>query len=281
MTSREPRATVSILVVGNALREGITRTEDQKRRTQTGGAGALIARSLAQAGYPVTLLAGYADDDHHSYLRTELEECEVRLLLHPSPGAVAVRETRVTQGEPVNTTTNFPASEPIPTTALAAAGKHDWAVLTMSPRLEDRVTLQQNSQRLAITATHPALAQKMLHLTGARLATLNVREARKLLEHRQEATLADIAKLLDVPTILLTQGSRGWSIYQKDEGRTKSAALKPPQIYDYIGAGDAATAGLIHATISGRDQTQTVNASIRERLLDTEAGYANEARRKR
>ena len=76
----------SFLVIGNAVSETVTRTEDGAVRAHAGGIGAIMARKLPLAGADVTLLT------------TAL----------PGPALNDVREPLVTAGAKLNANTGDP-----------------------------------------------------------------------------------------------------------------------------------------------------------------------------
>ena len=76
-------------------------------------------------------------------------------------------------------------------------------------------------------------------------------------------------------TTMVTNGAKGRVIHHAGKSPRHAAAVKVPPGTDYIGAGDAATAGLVHAMAHELDQDETVDRFIADLLARNAAGYIN------
>ena len=134
------------------------------------------------------------------------------------------------------------------------APEYDVTLISTCLLPEDLNAALATAPRLVANATSPKLAPKLLKLKGQAAATLNTRELGAVRAHlRAKPAPEDLTRTFAASAVLLTKGPRGMTLHQ-DKGPSESvAATTPPQRTDFIGAGDAATAGLAWALANGHD----------------------------
>lgn len=265
--------TPSFLVIGNAVTETVTRTEDGAVRAHAGGVGAIMARELALAGADVTLLTtalpGPSLDDVRHHLAKAGAKLDANTGDPPQRmhGQVHIRCRR---GEFAGASGEWVRMGGLGRRIAETAPNQDMVLVSMNLMPGDLQTALKNSRRLIANATSPKLASRLIRLKGLTAATLNSREMGALSPHfRKKPKAGDMPSLLAAETVLLTKGARGMSLYTPDTV-SDVAAPPVPAGTDFVGAGDAATAGLAWALANGLDPLDTAAAFVRA-ILDRNA----------
>ena len=134
------------------------------------------------------------------------------------------------------------------------APEYDVTLISTCMLPEDLTAALTSARRLVANATSPKLAPRLLKLKGQAAATLNTRELGAVRAHlRTRPAPEDLPRILGTDAVLLTKGPGGITLH-RDGGPSKSApAATPPKGTDFVGAGDAATAGLAWALAHGQD----------------------------
>ena len=77
--------------------------------------------------------------------------------------------------------------------------------------------------------------------------------------------VATLAHRLNARWLLITAGAAGWLLVSGSRVSRHPAVPVPPDT-DFIGAGDAATAGLLYALATGKEPAPQIDNAIRRRL---------------
>lgn len=246
-------------------------------RHRAGGAG-LVARMLAQDGWPVTLVTVLGDDDAGRQLRAQLTG--VRLVAattgYPSPV-----KTRVRAGShPVVRFDQGCEKTPVPdvTPAMLRAVESAGAIivadygrgLAANPRLRELLGRLANDVPI-VWDPHPAGPEPV---TGVAVVTPNHSEAAKAVQSvgAAAAVAGDPAAraaevLLDrwrSQAILVTKGEEGAVLLR--HGDTAARAIPAPRVEtgDPCGAGDRLAASLAVHLLAGRDLPEAACLAVHD-----------------
>ena len=221
--------TPSFLVIGNAVAETVTRTEDGAVRAHAGGVGAIMARELALAGANVTLLTtaipGPALDD----LRQHLAEAGVRLDANTGDppqrmhGQVHIRCRR---GEFAGASGEWVRMGGLGRRITEIAPDYGITLVSLNLMPGDLQAAVKHSRRLIANATSPKLASRLLRLKGLTAATLNTREMGALGPHfRKKPKAGEMPSLLAAEKRPAHQGrTRDESVHSGHGQRRRRAA---------------------------------------------------------
>lgn len=274
------------LVIGTAMPEGIVGRYQE--RTQLGGVAGIMAQELAAAGENPLLITPQGNDDNGRHLAVMLQDLDLRHCLAPNhhPGAWS----RISLDPAVKTAGNWPTwgwyyplknlveqafraywtadrSQPRPfavvdcslaTAALTAindlAIAHHWNLVINATtkfrcsRAAARRADLWDSRICAVTANRQE-TQALLQMCGSR------------------DDIRALMRTMATQYFLSTRDREGWELYGPDGQYWSSPALtRRPAGSDFIGAGDAATAGFIHALKANKPFVTAINAAISERL---------------
>ena len=281
-----------ILVVGNAIPERVRRGESGAERLRLGGVGAITAEALAGGGgdgggaVAVTLLAVVSDDEA-GLLAQELLRQQQGYAVRTAPalGTVGFSRAVTIRGEAEETEGVFPTITwgEIGATVVdeLASSRYDWVAADCNLNGEALFELARRAPagRLVINGTADDRCERILatipYSKGA--VTLNRSEAAALLRRTSILTrgavklnivrddAAALAQRLNAQRLLLTLDAEGWLLAAGGTAFHHRAAAAPADS-DFIGAGDAATAGLSRALATGAPVRPAVAGAIARRL---------------
>ena len=262
---------MKFLVVGNSVLETVERTEDGGRRHHTGGVGAIMARELALAGEDTTFLTTLAPDRSATRMVDNLTADGVKV--HTTQGTPPMgRNPEATlytrNGGPIRASGRWGRPTEMGEILTRTAACYDCTLVSMTLSEGDYDRLNSAGKKLVGNATSKRAAPQMHLLKGPMALTMNEAEARTVLGRGQNPNEA-----LGAPTVLITSGRKGRTLYQSGSEPQHTGAAEPPPGTDYIGAGDAATAGLAVALAHGHNVEVTVNQFIADLLLRNAQAY--------
>ena len=265
---------MKFLVIGNALPERVTRQETRQHRYHTGGVAGIMARELALAGDQVTLLTGAPPGAHTANLEENLSTLGITPVIVPQITADR-REPGVNiltkNGNPIRAVGHWPRLASMAPLIAGLTREHEWTLISLNITPEDRMAALRNSEHLAVNATTRNLATQAVALKGQRLLTMNHQEVQAIMARaRAGQSLHDAT---GARTTMVTNGTKGRINHDVGSSPRPAAAVKVPPGTDFIGAGDAATAGLVHAMAHKLDQDDTVDRFITDLLSRNAAGY--------
>ena len=154
------------------------------------------------------------------------------------------------------------------------APNFDVTLISMNLLQEDLATALASARRLVANATSPKLAPRLLRLKGQAAATLNTRELGAVRARlRTRPTPKELPQTFGADAVLLTKGPNGMTLYQDEAPPQTVPAKAPPAGTDFVGAGDAATAGLAWALAHGDDPMANAARFIAAVLKRNAASY--------
>ncbi|MFP5313628.1 MAG: D-glycero-beta-D-manno-heptose 1-phosphate adenylyltransferase [Actinomycetes bacterium] len=245
-------------------------------RRRAGGAG-LVARMLAQDGWPVTLVTVLGDDDAGSQLRAHL--AGVRLVAgssgHPSPV-----KTRVRAGShPVVRFDQGCEKTPVPdvSSAMLRAVEQAGAVIVADygRGLASNPQLRAVLARLAgsvpiIWDPHPSGPEPV---PGVAVVTPNISEAAKAAQRiaGSGSATADPAAVAEIlletwgsRAVLVTNGEEGAVLLSQGDGEPRAVPAPRVEAGDPCGAGDRLAASLAVHLLAGRDLADAAALAVRD-----------------
>lgn len=261
-----------ILVIGNAMPETVRRAETGASALRIGGVGAIMAQELHRCGLNVTLLAAVSDDEPGRASQNLLQRQPFAVSAAPAAGTAGHTDVLTTAGEPHEVDALYPT---ISWAEIGAAAdhlipQHEWvaADCNLDSGALRRIARRARPGRLVINGTAPDRCHHILS-TGdfpKAAVTLNRDEAgrlRRLTNSDDDA--ATLARRLNTRCLLITAGAAGWLLVSGSRVSRRPAVPVPPDT-DFIGAGDAATAGLLYALATGKKPAPQIDNAIRRRL---------------
>ena len=246
-------------------------------RRRAGGAG-LVARMLAQDGWPVTLVTVLGDDDAGSQLRKHL--AGVRLVAgasgYPSPVKTRVRAgshpvVRFDQG---CEKTPVPEVSPAMLRAVEKAGVvivADYGRgLAANPQLRDLLA-RLAGQVPIIWDPHPSGPEPV---PGVAVVTPNISEATKAaqaagvnLPVAEDPATAAAEVLLErwrSQAVLVTKGEEGAVLLRKGDASSRAVPAPRVEAGDPCGAGDRLAASLAVHLLAGRDLPEAAALAVHD-----------------
>ena len=262
------------LVVGNAQMETITQSETGLSRDHAGGVGAIMARELALAGADVTLISTAPSGP----TTTELEDALSTLGVNPVivPGSPAQRErgyTHITtqNGGPISARGEWPRMGGV--ISHLNRMKADWMLTSLHAAPQDLSALSRMNRKNAVNATSKKHVRLITHIWNQTIYTMNDAEARMLMKEIDIDRLENLPRALGAETVMVTRGRYGRITYTYGKDTQRREAVPVPEGTDFIGCGDAATAGLVFATAEGLDVPETVDRFITDLMERNRLAY--------
>ena len=238
----------SFLVIGNVVDETIVR-EDGCIRRHVGGVAGIMARELGRQGADVTLLSA-VESCQRQVLADRLAADGVRCrFVAGDPPQLKRSAARITtlRGEQHRTQGSFPAPASTARQLAEMAPHVDLILAGMYLHPADTAELGRHPGKVVANATTTRLARRMRQIPGLAAATLNQQELAEL----EPTANAEQGPSSLAKTVLVTLGPAGYRLHEKGAVR-HGKAPPPPEGADFIGAGDAMTAGLAWALATGR-----------------------------
>lgn len=266
---------MSFLVIGNWVKETVVREEDGATRTHTGGVGAIMARELALAGAEVTFLTT-APEGHIEETRKSLHPSITPIVLpgHPPQSHAAAVTITTRNGNPQKYQGNWAQMGQIAPHIEKLVPQHDWTLISLNLKKHDLETLFYSKSKVAVNATTTNLVKKVPLIPYQAIYTMNQREATTLAKELGIHAHEDVRDAIGAKALMLTRGRSGRSLYRENHPDHHWPAIPAPPGTDFIGAGDAATAGLVYATAMDLDPGKTVDTFIASLLASNAQAYA-------
>lgn len=275
-----------ILVIGNAIPEWVRRAESGAEGLRLGGVGAITAGALAgDPGVAVTLLAVVSDDEPGRTAQELLGQQGYAVRRAAALGTAGYSRSVTIRGEAQETEGVYPT---ITWSEIGAAveeelasERYDWVAADCNLNGEALFELARRvpAGRLVINGTADDRCERIMatipYSKGA--VTLNRSEAAVLLRRASIFTrgvvklsivrgdAVALARRLNAERLLLTLDAEGWMLVAGGAAFQHRAAAAPADS-DFIGAGDAATAGLIGALATGAPLAPAIADAIARRL---------------
>lgn len=252
------------LVIGNVLPETIIRDEDHKQREHLGGVGAIMARELARAGAEVTFASAYPK--LHANGTDTLRKIERTLAswdIQPNivtddriPAAACTAYVR--NGEPYSVRGRFVQLPCMVNTVRLLVPKYDWVLIDTMLNSTDAGEVALLAKNLVVnpcTTRHGRYMHRSLQFRtpdhkrrydhGRTLVSCNMSEWQDYRKWTGAGSIvAEAAK-----KEWIIQESRGPSgrLFATSAGSLQIDAVPVPDGADFVGCGDAMTAGLAWA----------------------------------
>ena len=262
------------LVAGSSLPEVVIQEKTGRMRRHIGGVAGIMARELAREGADVTLVVNAIAGEPAEEIVQGVEKSGVKAVLiegDPKPSRRASAAITVRNGNPVKLNGNWNRTGYMGEEFKELCVSHDWLLAGLSLDMRDLTAGIKTCANVAVNATSTRSAPKALRLKGITALTMNARECQAMREAASKPTAeAQIGGITGAQTVMVTLGSKGHRIHQHDGTLLTADAPTPPEGTDYIGAGDAATAGLVYALAHGLELEGTVQRFI-SRLMEGNA----------
>ena len=98
------------------------------------------------------------------------------------------------------------------------------------------------------------------------MLTVNEAEASAMMRAVHTVWESHVIERLNAHSMLVTRGHRGWELHRSGEETIRSPAVEVPEQTDFIGCGDYAAAGAVHALAHKLDPELTINEFILRKL---------------
>ena len=265
---------IRVLVIGNAIPETVRRnaTGAGPATIRIGGVGAITAQELHRTGLDTSLLTTISDDAPGQTAQNLL--CQQPYAVHTAPAAGTVGYTVVltTAGEPQELDAVYPTIrwDEISAAAISLIPQYDWvaADCNLDAAALREIARRTPAGRLVINGTAPDRCDRILSTADYPKAavTLNRSEAAILYNLTQTAHPDELARQINAQHLLITHDADGWLLASPSGIVSRHPAVPAPPDTDFIGAGDAATAGLLYALAAGQPPTDHINPAIARRL---------------
>ena len=269
------------------IAEGPGKNEDQQGLPFVGAAGKFLDELLPMAGLSrdqvfITNVIKCRAPENRDPQPEEVEACSRHLhrqikIINPrliialgkfSLGSHATITTRL--GGPIRAQGSWSIMGGLGKHIAILAPQFDWALVSLTLRWNDLETVAKSARKLAVNATSKKHVALIPHIQEQAVTTMNQRESGKLMNLMSVREPSDLPSKLGVATLMVTRGARGRTVYQANGERWDAPTVPVPQGADFIGAGDAATAGLVYSQPMGLDLNETVDRFI-TRLLQRNA----------
>lgn len=264
----------STLIIGNAIPETVRRnaTATGPATIRIGGVGAITAQELHRTGLDTALLTTISDDAPGQTAQNLLRQQPFAVHTAPAAGTVGYTDVLTTAGEPQELDAVYPTISwhEISAAAIALIPQYDWvaADCNLDAAALREIARRTPPGRLVINGTAPDRCDRILTAADYPKAavTLNRSEAAILYNLTQTANPVALAHQLNTQHLLITKDANGWQLISPNGVITHHPAIPAPPDTDFIGAGDAATAGLLYALAAGQPPTDHINPAIARRL---------------
>ena len=276
-----------VVVVGTAIKETV-RHGTQGQRHGIGGVAGNMAEALAWAGNPVTLVASIGRGPAGQEAVRLLTERNIRVeaIWSNQEAGYGVIETR--NGEQGRARGRWPMPGGLWRLVDRLDGEWDAIASDAHMGQDDlRRVLERPGKLTLANGTSARAVIKIMNarVPGLDIAALNAPEmdavllagtARPSLGTATEVRRVETAwKALRVRMLLATGGARGWTLIGPDGAVSSEAAAAPPRT-DFVGCGDWAAAGALHAMLHGLEPEATINdfigAKLRANVVEPKSG---------
>ena len=265
---REPK----FLVIGNVMEETVTR-EDGRTRQQVGGVGGIMARELARAEANVTLLAPVTPTQQERLNEALTALGVTAVLADGRPPAIreGIARISVRNGEPTATKGHFPVPGSIAQEIRGMRKDYDMVLCSLYLDVNDLSELAGTGGNIIANATTRGMVPRLGRMRGITAATMNQGELQALARRIRFNPDDNPAQKMGISRVFVTHGANGRTDFWMNGNRRHLPAIKVPTGTDFIGAGDALTAGYAFGMANGLSTDQTMDNFL-GKLLDYNAG---------
>ena len=257
-----------ILVAGTAIPEIVVHQPGGESRRGLGGVAGQMALALAQEGNEVVLVTCVGEGPKGNELMELLEAAPFRAHTIRIRGEAGHGNIDTNRGEQGRTRGRWPRPSGLSRAVAELAGGQDCiaADCHMTPGELSRI-LGHPGVFKAVNGTtaRSCLRIRLLRSCGLGLAGVNENEFHELLRESAADSHESLMRHIGADSLLTTRNSRGWE-YRNGQGMVGSEAPPVPAHTDFVGCGDYATAGALHAHLHGLDPVETINSFIRRKL---------------
>ena len=257
------------LVVGTAISETVVHQPRGGERRGIGGVAVTIALALAEAGNQVTLVTSVGRGTEGRRVRDLLAETAIRAVIQDSPGPAGHAVINTRGGEQCQASGRWPKQEGLSRLVTREAGNHDCIIAdcNITPAELARI-LDQPGRLTMVNGTTARGCARILKAGLKDLGMLTVNEAEASAMMRAIPTVweSKLMMRLNAHSMLVTRGHNGWDLHRSGEETVRSPAVEVPDHTDFIGCGDYAAAGAVHALVHGLDPELTINRFVRRKL---------------
>ena len=257
------------LVAGTAISETVVHQPGGGERWGIGGVAATIALALAEAGNQVTLVTSVGRGADGLRVKKLLAETPIRAVIKDSPGPAGYAVINTRRGEQGRANGRWPRQDGLSETVAREAKDHDCIIADCNmTEGELRKILDHPGKLTMVNGTTSRGCIRILKARPRELGMLTVNEAEASAMMRAASTIweSQLMERLNARAMLVTRGHNGWDLHRSGEEIISSPAVKVPEHTDFIGCGDYAAAGAVHAMAHGLDPELTINEFIRRKL---------------
>ena len=259
------------LVVGTAIAETVVHAPLGGKRQGLGGVAATIAAALAQEGNKVTLVTCIGRGDAGRMARRLLEEIPVRTVIRSSSGQAGYATISTRGGEPAEVRGKWPRAIGLAPLAEREIGDHQ--VLITDTNIEPGEIRRILDHPGIITMVNGTTTRGVVRIPMGMnnplgMITINRQEARALMQRAGTVREEALPAMLGTESLLITLDQQGWKFHRRDADTLTSPAAPVPEHTDFVGCGDYAAAGAVHAVANRLDPRETINAFISRKLHD-------------
>ena len=257
------------LVVGAAISETVVHHPSGGERRGIGGVAATIALALAEAGNQVTLVTSVGRGTEGRRVRDLLAETPIRAVIQDSkrPASHAVINTR--GSEQRQASGSWPKHEDLSGLVAREAGSHDCVIADCNITPAEMASILDQPGRL--TMVNGTTTRSCTRILTARprdlgMLTVNEAEASEMMRAVHIFWESKLMERLNAHSMLVTRGRNGWDLHRSGKETVSSPAVETPAHTDFIGCGDYAAAGAVHALAHELDPELTINEFILRKL---------------
>ena len=257
------------LVVGTAIAETVVHAPRGGKRQGLGGVAATIAAALAQEGNEVTLVTCIGRGEAGRMARRLLEEIPIRTVIRSSSGQAGYATISTRGGEPAEVRGKWPRAVGLAPLAERELGNHQ--VVITDTNIEPGEIRRILDHPGIITMVNGTTTRGVVRIPmGMRnplgMITINRHEARALMQQAGTPREEPLPAMLGTESLLITLDREGWVFHRRDAETITSPAEPVPESTDFVGCGDYAAAGAIHAVAHRLDPRETINTFIQRKL---------------
>ena len=263
------RQRARFLVVGTAIAETILHQPGGEERRGIGGVAATIALALAEAGNEVTLITSIGRGPEGTRAINLLGAAPLRTIIRDSTGAAGCATINTWQGEQQQANGRWPRVTGLGPLAKQEIHRHEIIIADTNMTPGNLLHLLDHPGKLTMVNGTTTLGTARIPTRWKNklgMLTLNRAEAQALMQRLNCYGEKEMMRRLRPGSMLLTRDSSGWRFYDREGNMLESPAAPVPEHTDFIGCGDYAAAGAIHAVVHGLDLEATINGFIQRKL---------------
>ena len=264
-----------ILVIGTGHAETYTDIETRASHTRIGGPAGIIAQELHRGGHQPLLHISFNSDHHGRNTARLLNQSGVwwEHSTKPSNQPSSFADIKLRRQRHHRTTGCFPVltDRDLDVAHLQALTESfPWVIIDSNVDANVIRRIGSRAQNLVLLPSAVSRVNNVLEVgteVHKQLITCNEAEARRM-AGTPEFKFVDLQRSLNTEALMVTFGKRGWA-YRDAHHAFKCNAPTPPPACDFIGAGDSATAGAVHALVTGEPTAESVNQYLNKRFKYT------------